>query len=352
MLMKAIINTSLFKSKMTTFCLLVAITSFQLEAHAGGEWPRQPPRSDFFIAVDDGNLPMLRRMIEDGANVNAKDRVGITALMYAAFDKRKDVVDLLIEKGANVNATGVDNVTALMAATDSIAGMKRNFFGWPVNLSEIGSANAEKNMKLKHSVGREIVKTLLSHGADVNAERTDGTTALMGAYPEAIDLLVANGANLEAKNRDGETALLIATKGVDKEAVNLLLEKKANIRIRNNLGETLLMVAFKSSTPCNFGCFERGASQQQRNLPGIIEKFLANGLDVNATSNSGKTALFYFVESHHRSDHIVDNRILKMLLENGANVNAKDNNGETALMMATRKGNKAMMETLQKSGAR
>jgi ankyrin repeat protein len=48
--------------------------------------------------------------------VNAKDNLGGTALMRAAFDGHKEVVELLLEKGADVNAKDKDGGTALMIA--------------------------------------------------------------------------------------------------------------------------------------------------------------------------------------------------------------------------------------------
>ena len=61
----------------------------------------------------------------------------------------------------------------------------------------------------------EVGKLLLAAGADVNARRDNGQTALHGAaqwgWTEYVKQLAASGAQLEAKDRNGATPLDIAT---------------------------------------------------------------------------------------------------------------------------------------------
>jgi ankyrin repeat protein len=58
--------------------------------------------------------------IAQGADVNATDRFGKTALMRAALNNHFDVVVLLIESGADVNAKDRDGQTALMYAASAL----------------------------------------------------------------------------------------------------------------------------------------------------------------------------------------------------------------------------------------
>ena len=51
-----------------------------------------------------------------GANVDATDKIGNTALMFAARDGHKDKVQMLVKDGANVDATDKIGNTALMFA--------------------------------------------------------------------------------------------------------------------------------------------------------------------------------------------------------------------------------------------
>lgn len=65
-------------------------------------------------AVWVGNEPAVRHLIECGADVNAKDGQGATALLLAAFKDQTEIAALLIEAGADVNATADDGTTPLI----------------------------------------------------------------------------------------------------------------------------------------------------------------------------------------------------------------------------------------------
>jgi ankyrin repeat protein len=58
------------------------------------------------------------------------------------------------------------------------------------------------------------LSAVLANGADVNAKRSDGVTALMaasfGGDKEMVQLLLAKGCS-DAKDNDGDTALTVAS---------------------------------------------------------------------------------------------------------------------------------------------
>ena len=73
----------------------------------------------------------------------------------------------------------------------------------------------------------EIVSLLLSSGVDVDAERTDGETALLQAsrngHGEVASLLLSSGADVNVQSNDGMTTLLAATVNRHAEVFSLLL---------------------------------------------------------------------------------------------------------------------------------
>jgi ankyrin repeat protein len=71
-----------------------------------------------------------------------------------------------------------------------------------------------------------MVRVLLTHGADINAQDKSGLTALMEAViansEETVSVLLDQGAEKTIKNNDGQTALDIALKAGNKNILTLL----------------------------------------------------------------------------------------------------------------------------------
>jgi len=57
----------------------------------------------------------VKLLLEKGANIEAKNNNGNTALIWAAWNDKADVVKLLLEKGASIETTGQHGITALDA---------------------------------------------------------------------------------------------------------------------------------------------------------------------------------------------------------------------------------------------
>jgi ankyrin repeat protein len=60
---------------------------------------------------------VVQALLDKGAEVNAKDKGGDTALMEAAFKGHLPVLQALLDKGAEVNAKTKGGVTALDLAS-------------------------------------------------------------------------------------------------------------------------------------------------------------------------------------------------------------------------------------------
>ena len=133
-------------------------------------------------AAQRGDWSVVRTLIQDGADVTARQGDGATALHWAAYWDEVESADLLIDAGADVNAANDLGVTPLWAAVEN------------------GSA--------------AMVRRLLAAGADPHAPLLSGETPLMtaarvGAADVARQLLEA-GADTAATAGRGQTALMWA----------------------------------------------------------------------------------------------------------------------------------------------
>ncbi len=67
-------------------------------------------------AAYDGDLQTVQTLLADGAEVNARNNRGVTALIMAAMEGHTEVAKFLLEKGADINAKSNNGLTALVAA--------------------------------------------------------------------------------------------------------------------------------------------------------------------------------------------------------------------------------------------
>jgi ankyrin repeat protein len=73
-------------------------------------------KKDWLEATKSGNPERVRKLITEGADINALDRYGQTALMNAAMHGNVEVARVLLEHGAELNNTAKYSLTALMLA--------------------------------------------------------------------------------------------------------------------------------------------------------------------------------------------------------------------------------------------
>ena len=198
-------------------------------------------------------------ILKAGANINAKDADGMTALMHAANFARDKVTKLLLKHGADVKIRDSSGKTALMFAADheedDVARLLLEH-GADVNAKD-KSGNTALMFAADHQED-DVARLLLEHGADVNAKDKSGNTALMFAAGQeeqyikiendkVVRLLLEHGAEVDAKNESGETALMVAASNGYEKNVTLLLEHGADADLRNADGKTARELAARES---------------------------------------------------------------------------------------------------------
>lgn len=148
------------------------------------------PLYSFIQAFHDNNVAKVIELINNGADVNARDKYGRTPLMYAVDRGCIEICRVLIKAGADVNAWDASGITSLMIA----------IFACNIKLHKSTLAN---NIKL--------VELLVQNGADVNAKDEEGRTPLMYAVwmgnIELIQYLIQHGADVNAKDKNGNTLI-------------------------------------------------------------------------------------------------------------------------------------------------
>lgn len=361
------------------------------------------PSRRLMYAASMGYLEGIKIALENPeTNINyqsymGRNDFGSTALMEAALEGHKEIVELLLNAGADPNIVDPSRMsdcelsidgkifkngdTALMKAT--LGRNRINNAGNKEIVELLLNAKADPNIQdlrgntaliLAAEHGKtETVELLLSKGAKPNIKTftknmatfrsQNDRTALMEAalegYKEIVELLLDAEADPNIQSKNGDTALILATNTDQPDTVRLLLKAKADPNIQNKQGVgALIRAACNGYTDIVKELLEVNADLNVKNSHGItpliwaaqgghkeIAELLINAkADLNIQSQYGDTALI-------SSAFLGREDIVKLLVEAKANLNAQNRFGSTALMLAADKRHKEVVKLLLEAGA-
>ena len=198
-----------------------------------------------FTAASYNSCQVAQLLIQNGADVNAKDDSGDTPLHEAAYNNAIAMVAHLLLSGAQANAADISDWT-------------------PLHFAALNNST-------------DAAELLLIRGAQVNAKNSGGQTPLhLTAESDAIDmaeLLLENRASVNVTDIFNDTPLHSAV-GFDAiDIAALLLDNDAEVNAKNNFGEMPLHYAV------------------MLHLTDMAALLLENGADVNAKDDFGLTPL-------------------------------------------------------------
>jgi ankyrin repeat protein len=300
------------------------------------------------LAVERRRPRIILFLLDRGAAIDMTNEDGFTPLQLAAKIDNCEAVSLLLQRCANVEARSLSGYTALQLAAhakhwiafDLLLIGGANINAWSKN----GETLLHEQARISKTTG--IIAKLLDHGANLEARTSQGYTPLQcAAMAENRDMfmfLLERGANIDVETARGETILHI-TRPVDEDCLDILkvaLRCGLDARAISSQGWEPLHQAVSVGTGASDLAFDTTAE--------YINLLLAHGADVNARSaaETAETALHLAAMSMIPSPSLIH-----MLLKLGIEVNAMTGDGKTALHLAAERGRESIFRILLDAGA-
>ncbi len=313
--------------------------------NAGAEWPTgltldAESRSKaisarvrtLFTIIRNDDFNTVREMLRDKTLIASKNQHGSTPLMHAALYAKADCVELLLNLGADVNATDDSGMTALMFAVSDVS---------KVQLLINKGADVAKLSKL----GRNAL--LLASAYAGNAS--------------VIEALLNAGGDIRYSDKRGWTAVVLAARTGDSELVRRLLDAGGEVNGGNaeqlSPGTPLMQAAWALDVETAKLLLERGAASNQRSLDTALIFAVTHGsaqltklLLLAGADPKAHIVTNYVPESPilaaSYSDCLIPENV-SVLLDLGADPTTKDARGETSISLATQRGQTEILHLLQ-----
>ncbi len=284
-----------------------------------------------FEAVKSNKSQLVKKLLDNGADINKKDGEGNTLLYTAISLGYYDMARYLIDKNAKVDEpSSKSKITPLMAALerhDHDIGFLRYLIFKGANVNTRDSRNRTPlfyiyDYQSENDIDniKESLSVLMDNKADINAQDVDGNTILHLKPQNYYEIYSAYTPNINKINKDGNTPLHTAA---FMDNVTSILTGSPDKNIKNKKGETALTLASKKGYKTTVSYLSLPEGEILLLLGGLygdvklIDKALKYKVDVNKNI-MGHLPVYYAAKGGNAE-------VFRTLIKAGARLDAVSN---------------------------
>ncbi|KAL3458362.1 ankyrin repeat-containing domain protein [Aspergillus heterothallicus] len=282
-------------------------------------------------AIVKGHTPIVRYLVENDADLTTKAGMYTYAICAGAWAGDFEVVQLLIDHGADLEPGGPAGQRRPVHLATYHPDILRVLIDRGVDLN---APDSQGSLPLHWATiygHLGCAQLLIEAGVDVNSQASSDSTACLLAvqynHGEMLAFLLSQGADPNIADSEGRTPLFCAAGDGKEEMVLALLSHGAVIECETDKGFTPLIAA--SLYPGH---------------PRVVKHLLEHGADTDHSESDGWTAL-------HFSSRLANTEIMSLLLEHGADVEAENTSAMTPILQAGTSGSTEALELLLGHGA-
>lgn len=292
--------------------------------------PAAAPGQTLAAASRAARLREVSEALAAGADINARDQDGATALFRAVAERRANVAALLLLNGADPNLARNDGKTPLMQCVTGFDMASERM------LVELILAGADVNAAAKdgttalsqsvHSSNNTGAQWMLWRGASLDVYSPDGTlmqgASLNSNWPSMIGLLKKAGLQEEQSplTKTKDFVLFEAVRAGDLKSVEAQLRNGTPVDTTNRYDQTALEWAV---------CYDNFE---------LIDLLLHHGADINHQHWYNGEHILHTLATRKDHDGPQAGRMIQELIKRGANPNLVMHDGATPLIVAARNG--------------